>query len=304
MYEQDVNKQIAKACKFGLRLHYLATDLRTFADRVGTNDIDKLKDYAWFNHHFVGGSSAGEGYKTASNENYNGLGFCIRETQSAVLGTTQKTGNAGADLITKRAKVEMKKLNKSGLTTADFHTKEGGFHCEHNIQVNHIKMNLIDMILNRDNDIDPLTLVKYVISHSLIVTVYNTERDDSGEAVNNNQYPFHRYVNPTVLQYTDDGFEDVTNCTLQEVNNNRWTRNSYYKAFKVALENIDKKTVDTYQEEIYNSVYMKEAKSSTSPILTDKNLKVLVRNDSAEIAVNFYPDKMKDRWRKKDYAEI
>jgi len=123
---QDVDKQIEKACKWGLRLHFLSSDLRIFANAVGTKDIDKLSGYSWFNHHFMGGSSAGEGYKTASNENYNALGFCIRETQSDVLNTTQKTGNSGADLVTGRALLEMQKLGLGGLTTNEFHTREGG----------------------------------------------------------------------------------------------------------------------------------------------------------------------------------
>src|SRR5210317_34316 len=105
--QQNVSKKIDKACKWGLRLHFLASDLRSFANAVGTKDVQELSNYSWFNHHFMGGSSAGEGYKNASNENYNALGFCIRETQSDVLNTTQKTGNSGADLITGKALLEM-----------------------------------------------------------------------------------------------------------------------------------------------------------------------------------------------------
>jgi glutathionyl-hydroquinone reductase len=43
---------------------------------------------------------------------------------------------------------------------------------------------------------------------------------------------------------------------------------------------------------------MKEPKSSTSPILNEENLKILVNNDASEIATKFYPDKFKDRWKK------
>lgn len=296
---QDVNKQIEKACKWGLRLHFLASDLRSFANAVGTKDLDKLTEYSWFNHHFMGGSSAGDGYKTASNENYNALGFCIRETQSDVLNTTQKTGNSGADLITGRALLEMQSLGLSGLTTEHFHTQEGGFHCEHNFQVNHIKTLLLTKILS-NNKVDPLSMVRFVIDHSLVVTVFNTERKDGGNNLNNNIAPFWRYANvgANVLQFTDDGFEEVTNCTIQEINSNRWNRNSYFKEFRLALENINRNQVDSFKEEIYNSMYMKEPKSSTSPVLNDINLKILVRNDAHEIAENFYPDKFKDRWKK------
>lgn len=296
---QNVNKQIEKACKWGLRLHFLASDLRSFANAIGTKDLDKLGEYHWFNHHFMGGSSAGEGYKMASNENYNALGFCIRETQSDVLNTTQKTGNSGADLITGRALLEMQKLGLGGLTTDQFHTKEGGFHCEHNFQVNHIKTLLLTKILS-NNKIDPLSMVRFVVDHSLVVTVHNTERKDGGNNLNNNIAPFWRYANvgANVLQFTDDGFEEVTNCTIQEVNSNRWNRNSYFKEFRVALENINRNQLDCFKEEIYNSTYMKEPKSSTSPVLNDINLKILVRNNAHEIAENFYPDKFKDRWKK------
>jgi len=296
---QDVNKQIEKACKWGLRLHFLASDLRSFANAVGTKDINELSAYSWFNHHFMGGSSAGAGYKTASNENYNALGFCIRETQSDVLNTTQKTGNSGADLITGKALFEMQKIGLSGLTTNEFHTKDGGFHCEHNFQVNNIKVLLLNKILS-NNKIDPLSMVRFVVDHSLVVTVHNTERKDGGDNLNNNIAPFWRYANvgANVLQFTDDGFEEVTNCTIQEVNSNRWNRNSYFKEFRENLENISRIQLDSFKEEIYNSTYMKEPKSSTSPVLNDINLDILVRNDACEIAENFYPDKFKDRWKK------
>jgi len=296
---QDVDKQIEKACKWGLRLHFLASDLRSFANAVNTKDIEELNQYHWFKHHFMGGSSAGEGYKTASNENYNALGFCIRETQSDVLNTTQKTGNSGADLITGRALLEMQKLGVGGLTTNEFHTKEGGFHCEHNFQVNNIKVLLLNKILS-NNKIDPLSMVRFVVDHSLVVTVHNTERKDGGDNLNNNIAPFWRYANvgANVLQFTDDGFEEVTNCTIQEVNSNRWNRNAYFQEFRAKLENLSRIQLDTFKEEIYNSTYMKEPKSSTSPVLNDTNLDILVRNDAAEIATNFYPDKFKDRWKK------
>lgn len=296
---QDVDKQIEKACKWGLRLHFLASDLRSFANAVNTKDIEELNEYHWFKHHFMGGSSAGEGYKTASNENYNALGFCIRETQSDVLNTTQKTGNSGADLITGRALLEMQKLGLGGLTTNEFHTKEGGFHCEHNFQVNNIKVLLLNKILS-NNKIDPLSMVRFVVDHSLVVTVHNTERKDGGDNLNNNIAPFWRYANvgANVLQFTDDGFEEVTNCTIQEVNSNRWNRNAYFQEFRHKLEIISRIQLDTFKEEIYNSTYMKEPKSSTSPVLNDTNLDILVRNDAAEIATNFYPDKFKDRWKK------
>lgn len=297
--EQDVDKQIEKACKWGLRLHFLANDLRTFASAVSTKDIEELTKYSWFNHHFMGGSSAGEGYKTASNENYNALGFCIRETQSDVLNTTQKTGNSGADLITGRALMEMQRLGLCGLTTEHFHTSDGGFHCEHNFQVNNIKVLLLNKILS-NNKIDPLSMVRFVVDHSLVVTVHNTERKDGGTNLNNNIAPFWRYANvgANVLQFTDDGFEEVTNCTIQEVNSNRWNRNSYFKKFRSELENISRIQLDSFKDEIYNSTYMKEPKSSTSPVLNDTNLEILVRNDAREIAENFYPDKFKDRWKK------
>lgn len=298
-FAQDVDKQIEKACQWGLRLHFLASDLRVFANAVGTKDATVLNEYHWFNHHFMGGSSAGKGYKTASNENYNALGFCIRETQSDVLNTTQKTGNSGADLITGRALLQMQKIGLSGLTTNQFHTDEGGFHCEHNFQVNHIKTLLLNKILS-NNKIDPLSMVRFVVDHSLVVTVHNTERKDGGDNLNNNIAPFWRYANvgANVLQFTDDGFEEVTNCTIQEVNSNRWNRNSYFKKFRKALENISRIQLDEFHKGIYNSTYMKEPKSSTSPILNEENLKILVNNDASEIATKFYPDKFKDRWKK------
>ena len=297
--EQDINKQIEKACSWGLRLHFLACDLRTFANAVGTKDLDQLSTYHWFNHHFAGGSPAGDGYRTASNENYNNLGYCIRETQSNVLNTTEKKGNLGADLVTGYALSQMLTSGISGLTTDHFHTKEGGFHCEHNFQVNHIKKLLLEKILT-NNKIDSKSLVRFVIDHSLVVTVHNSERKDGGNNRNENIAPFWRYANvgANVLQYTDDGFEEVTNNTIQEINSTRWNRNKYFKQFRTAFENITPETIDQYKQSVYNSTYMKEPCSSTTPVLNDENLAILVRNEPTEIANAFYPDKFKDRWKK------
>ena len=297
--KQDVNKQIEKACQWGLRLRFLASDLRVFANAVGTKDINELSNYNWFKQHFGSGFSAGEGFSCANNENYNSLGFCIRESQSSVLNTTNSTGNSGVDLITGRALLEMQKLGLGGLAKNHV-SKEGGFHCEHNFQVNHIKILLLNRILG-NNKIDPLSMVRFVIDHSLVVTVHNTERKDGGNNLNNNVAPFWRYaeVGANVLQFTDDGFEDVTNCTIQEVISNRWNRNEYFKKFRVALENIDTDQLKVFHDTIYDSMYNKEPKSSTSPILNESNLKILTNNDPTEIATRFYPDKFKDRWKKK-----
>jgi hypothetical protein len=112
--------------------------------------------------------------------------------------------------------------------------------------------------------------------------------------------PFWRYANvgANVFQYTDNGIEDVTNSTIQEVNSNRWNRNSYFKQFRTQLEQLNRIELDQFRTDIYNSIYEKEPYSSTSPKLTEENLKILVDNDYSKIAKMFYPDKFKDRWKK------
>jgi hypothetical protein len=296
--EQDIQTQIEKSCIWGWRLHLLASDLRTFASAVGTKDIGQLKNYFWYKHHFNGGFSAGEGYRVASNENYNSWNYCVRETQSNVLNTTSKRGNLGADLITGRALTHMMSLGKAGLSGDDFSKESGEFHCEHNFQVDHISELLLAKALG--GHIDPLSLVRFVIDHSLIVTVLKSERKDGGSNRNENIAPFWRYANvgATVLQFTDSGFSDVTACTIQEINSNRWTRNKYFKEFRSSFESITQEKIDQFRGEVYNSTYMKEPCSSTSPIMNEENLKVLIDNDPTVIAQAFYPDKFKDRWKK------
>jgi glutathionyl-hydroquinone reductase len=105
-------------------------------------------------------------------------------------------------------------------------------------------------------------------------------------------------VGATVLQFTDTGFADVTSSTIQEINSNRWNRNKYFKEFRSSFETISQETIDQYRNEVYESTYMKEPCSSTSPVLNDENLAVLVKNDPTEISQAFYPDKFKDRWKK------
>jgi hypothetical protein len=296
--EQDINVQIEKSCIWGLRLHFLAKDLRTFASAVGTKDPNELAKFYWYKHHFDGGFSAGQGFKVASNENYNSWNYCVRETQSNVLNTTSKRGNLGADLITGNALCYMLSKGTAGLGKDDFSKESGEFHCEHNFQVDHISELLLTKALG--GHIDPLSLVRFVVDHSLIVTVLKSERKDGGNNRNENIAPFWRYadVGATVLQFTDTGFADVTSSTIQEINSNRWNRNKYFKEFRSSFETISQETIDQYRNEVYESTYMKEPCSSTSPVLNDENLAVLVKNDPTEISQAFYPDKFKDRWKK------
>jgi len=296
--EQDINKQIEKACIWGWRLHFLASDLRTFANAIGSKDLNTLTDYYWFQHHFNGGFAAGSDYKSASNETYTGWNFCVRESQSNVLNTTSKKGNLGADLISGYALSQMLSNGLSGLNSDNFSKESGEFHCEHNFQVNHIAQLLLNKALG--GQVDPQSLIRFVIDHSLVVTVHNSERKDGGNNRNENIAPFWRYANvgANVLQYTDSGFADVTNNTIQEINSNRWNRNKYFKQFRSEFENITQNTIDKYKEDVYNSVYNKDPYSSTSPILSETNLKILVNNDPTEISMAFYPDKFKDRWKK------
>lgn len=301
---QDINKQIEMACKWGWRLHFLASDLRTFANAVGTKDPAELKKYAWFQHHFTGGFAAGKDYKSASNETYTGWNFCVRESQSNVLNTTSKKGNLGADLVSGYALAQMLAQGTSGLGPDDFSKESGSFHCEHNFQVNHIAELLLAKALG--GQVDPQSLIRLVIDHSLVVTVHNSERKDGGNNRNENIAPFWRYANvgANVLQYTDAGFADVTNSTIVEINSNRWNRNKYFKKFRSTFESIEQETIDQYREEVYNSAYMKEPYSSTLPVLNEKNLAILVKNDPTEIATAFYPDKFKDRWKKANNEKL
>lgn len=295
---QDIDKQIENACKWGWRLHFLASDLRTFANAVGTKDISELKQYAWFQQHFTGGFSAGKDYKSSSNETYSGWNFCVRESQSNVINTTSKKGNLGADLISGYALAQMLAQGISGLDSDHFSKETGSFHCEHNFQVSHIAELLLAKALG--GQVDPQSLIRFVIDHSLVVTVHNSERKDGGNNRNENIAPFWRYANvgANVLQYTDAGFADVTNSTIHEINSNRWNRNKYFKQFRTQFEAIEQSAIDKFRKEVYTSAYMKEPYSSTLPVLNKENLDILVKNNPTEIATAFYPDKFKDRWKK------
>lgn len=295
---QDVDYQIEQACKWGWRLHFLANDLRTFSNAIGSNNQIILEGYYWYQHHFNGGFAASPNHKKSNNETYTAWNYCVRESQSNVLNTTSKKGNLGADLISGYAMAQMMSAGLSGLEMENFSKETGMFHCEHNFQVNHIAKLLLQKALG--GHIDPQSLIRFVIDHSLVVTVHNNERKDGGDNLNPNIAPFWRYANvgANVLQYTDTGFADVTNATIMEINSNRWNRNSYFARFRKEFENIKPEIIADYKQEVYNNVYMKAPKTSTMPVLNSKNLEILVRNNATEIAETFYPDKFKDRWQK------
>lgn len=295
---QDPNKAVLKAIKAGVKLAFMAGDLRKFANHVKARKIEELKDYCYYKRFFNGGFAAGPDWKQASisGDNVHWSNGGIRTLHTSVLGLAHSTGNLGADTITAGALGRMHELGLAGLTGDNFTTE---WHCEHTYTVLQVEDDLIAEVIEKGRRVTPKEMARYVMNHALATTVLLSERDDSKPGRNESLRPFEKY-NDGVLQYVDGKFVDVTNATLQEITYNRWNRNPYYKEFIRLFEDLPDSNFDDVKEELRESLYHITPGSTERRLieLTPEALDVLAQNDPMEIATRWCPDAFKDRWRK------
>lgn len=296
---QDPNKAVTKAITAGVRLAFMASDLRQFANHIGVHEIEKLKDYCYYKRFFNGGFAASPEYKQASisGDTVHWSNGGIRTLHTSVMGLAHSTGNSGTDLISMKALGRMHELGLAGLSGDNF-TSE--WHCEHAYRVTRIEKDLICDVIEQGRRVTPKEMARYVMNHALATTVHVSERKDGDNDVDKNIRPFEKY-NDGVLQYVDGKFVDVTNATIQEVTYNRWNRNPYYKEFIRLFEDLPDSDFKDVREEIRQGLYDITPGSMERRLinLTPEALDVLAQNDPMEIAIRWCPDAFKDRWKKK-----
>ena len=66
LLSQDPNKAVIKAIKAGVKLAFMASDLRKFANHIKACKIKDLKEYCYYKRFFNGGFAAGPDWKSAS----------------------------------------------------------------------------------------------------------------------------------------------------------------------------------------------------------------------------------------------
>ena len=302
LLSQDPSKAVQKAIQFGVRLTFMASDLRKFANHVGVHSIEELKNFCYYKRFFNGGFAASPEYNQAniSGDNVHWSNGGVRQLQTSVMKLSHDCGNLGSDLITSKALGRMAEMGIGGLSGEHFtNTDPDAFHCEHTYHVKQISDNLIKEVIENSRRVSPKEMARYVLNHALATTVHNSERTYEQKHHNDNIKVFERY-NDGVLQYVDGKLIDVTNATIQEITYNRWNRNPYYKEFIRKFEDLSDKDFEPEFKEEWEGFYVIKPGSTDRRLIemTDVNLAILARNDSMEIATKFCPDAFKDRWKK------
>lgn len=296
---QDPGKSVKRAITAGVKLAFMAGDLRKFANHVGARSIAELKEYCYHKRFFNGGFAVSSEYNQASisGDSVHWSNGGIRTLHSSVMGLEHGTGNSGTDLITGKALGRMHELGLTGLSGDNFSNE---WHCEHTYPIKQIEKDLIKEVIEDSRRVSPKEMARYVMNHALATTVHISERTHGGPTTNENLRPFEKY-NDGVLQHVDGKFIDVTSATIQEITYNRWNRNAYYKQFIRLFEDLPDSDFDDVKEEIRHDLYDLEPGSTDRRLinLTPEALDILARNDPMEIATRWCPDAFKDRWKKK-----
>ena len=299
LLSQDPAKAVSKAITAGVKLAFMAGDLRTFANHIGARTIEELKEYCYYKRFFNGGFAAGPDFNQASitGDTVHWSNGGVRTLHSQVLGLQHSTGNSGTDLITGKA---LARMHEKGLVGLDGDTFPAEWHCEHTYPVKQIEKDLIREVIEHSKRVSAKEMARYVMTHALATTVHISERTHGGPTTNENLRPFEKY-NDGVLQYVDGKFIDITNATLQEVMYNRLHRNPYYRELFRRFEDLPDTDFYEVKEEIRHGLYYLAPGSDERRLieLTDEHLTILARNDPMEIATKFCPDAFKDRWKKK-----
>lgn len=299
LLSQNPKEAVIKAITAGVKLSFMASDLRKFSNHVKARSIDELKEFCYYKRFFNGGFAAGPEYNqaTISGDTVHWSNGGVRTLHSSVMKLEHGSGNCGTDLITGKALARMLELGLPGLTGENF-TSE--WHCEHTYPVKQIEKDLIKEVIEHSKRVTPKEMARYVMSHALATTIHISERQHSGPTTNENLRPFEKY-NDGVMQYVDGKFVDVTNATLQEVIYNRCHRNPYYKEFFRLFEDLPDTNFEDVKQKIWHDLYHITPGSTERRLIemTDANMDTLARNDPMEIAIKWCPDAFKDRWKKK-----
>lgn len=142
-------------------------------------DIEKASKNAFFKEHI-----AGSGFGGVSNQTGGSVDFVLRQAADK-LGYKATEGNWGAIFVSGRALAYLAE-NAAPKKFSDV------FHCEHTVQNNQRRTELVEWLLN-SNTSCPSEIAKWIVTNTICTTVMNIERNDSGEHKNDNRYPFWRY---------------------------------------------------------------------------------------------------------------
>lgn len=296
---------------------FLIDDLRRVSDYVGVSTVEEMDNYYWFRQHFNGGFTLKtidrelDSGRNGNNETVSNLGYNIRnEMQDTGLGLGKVSGAWGIDLYSLRQLNVMRMFGEEHLGSHHFvKTAQYPARCEHTDEVADLR-NLVRSRVLATNHFSTLKeTAKFFAQNHLACAIQVSEDRQSGtqrrdDKVNSLQ-PFSRYrlAGTDILIDTGidgpDRYRIVTHSTRQEILEIR-QRNPKWQALMKGIDRhqeFDQSYLEQRRAEFHSDTESKKhpgkRSSSYYPELTERNLRIIKRNDPIELCREFYTWKIR-----------
>lgn len=170
-------------------------------------DMEKARQNAYFREHI-----SGQGWHSVSNQNASSVDFALRQAADTY-GLKSAEGNWGTIFISARALAHLTINGRPEGRFSDY------YHVEHTVQNRQRREELVDAIIS-ENINKASDVAKWILANTVVATIMNDERNDSGTHENTNHRPFWRYakMDTSVLCWRNDrGFVPANNMTMAEI---------------------------------------------------------------------------------------
>lgn len=288
---------------------FLIDDLRTVSDYVGFSTVEEMEQLYWFRQHFNGGFTAPKAMASGrggNNESESNLGYNIRSTvQDQGLGLGKQSGAWGVDLWSQRV---ANVLSMNASAEYDFGKKSPyPMRGEHVEQAHDLRNVVRDQALNT-NMFGSLqeTAELFATDHLFCVILASEDRQSGTQTrAGDHSYrqPFRRYVKAGTSVLMDTGLSgpdstiNVTHFTREQIRAVRLA-NPRWQNLIQGIRNhpgFDRQYLDQRRKDFHSDNAGKKSDRSSSyyPELSDRNLKIIERNDPVELCREFYTWKIK-----------
>jgi len=240
-------------------------------------DMDKARDNAYYREHI-----SGQGWHGVSNQNTSSVDYALRQAADTY-GLKSTEGNWGSIFISARALSHMMINGQPQGRFSEF------YHCEHTVQKRQRREELVEAILS-ENMNKATDVAKWILANTVVATIMNEERNDSGSHENTNHRPFWRYakMDTSVLCWRNDkGFVPANNMTMAEIAMIQTREDPFISRILNHLDTIDDNYHNKLMNEATDFLYNKVESYHQIP----KDLSVFVSNDFHELERLHYTHK-------------
>jgi hypothetical protein len=293
---------------------FLIDDLRRVSDYVGVSTVEEMENLFWFRQHFNGGFTLKtidknlDSGRAGSNESESNLGYNIRSiVQDQGLGLGDKSRGWGVDLWSQRV-ANVLAMNESGGFTFKKNSQYP-MRGEHVEQAYDLRNVVRDQAM-QSNMFGCLqeTAEFFATDHLFCVIMVSEDRKSGTQtkaADHSYRQPFRRYVKAGTSVLMDTGLPgpdstvNVTHFTREQIRNIRMSNPRWQSLIK-GIKNhpgFDQRYLEQCRKDFHadneSTYHSGERSSSYYPELTERNLKIIARNDPVELCKEFYTWKIK-----------